>query len=173
MGLALLVALAPTLLLIHQLDGVYGNDHEQRAGARPRTRGTARALAAGGIGLALGALYVVVSDRLKHPSRAQVRITRIAMCLALSVGVVVLVSAYSPTRLAHEAWGSFKSSEANTGTAHLGSTASAATVTTSGGSRSRQRQIIRSSASAPETSRRNTCSVDTARSNRSTHTASR
>jgi hypothetical protein len=114
MGAALLVALAPTLLLIHRLDGVYATTTS--SGQAPALEHAGRlALAAGGIGLALGALYVVVSDRLKQPNRAQVRITRIAMCLALSVGVVVLVSAYSPTRLAHEAWGSFKSSEANTG----------------------------------------------------------
>jgi hypothetical protein len=114
MGVALLVAFAPTLFLIHQLDGVYATTTS--SGQAPALEHAGRlALAAGGIGLALGALYVVVSDRLKQPSHAQVRITRIALSLALSVAVVVLVSAYSPTRLAHEAWGSFKSSEANTG----------------------------------------------------------
>jgi hypothetical protein len=113
-GIALLVALTPTVLLIHRLDGVYATTTSSGQGPALEHAGRA-VLAAGGIGLLLGALYVVASARLNPPTRAQIRVTRVATCAALLVGVGVLVFAYSPTHLAREAWGSFKSSEANTG----------------------------------------------------------
>jgi O-antigen ligase len=120
MGIALLVALSPTLLLIHRLDRVYATT--TRSGqAAALERVAWAALAAAGIGLTLGAIYVVVADRIGRPTRAQVRVTRAVSGVALIVGVVVLVSAYRPTHVAHEAWRSFKSSETGNGASRFNS----------------------------------------------------
>jgi O-antigen ligase len=114
MGIALLVALSPTLLLLHRLDGVYAATTSSGHAAALEHAAWA-VLAAAGTGLTLGAIYIVVADRIGRPSRAQVRVTRAASGVALIVGVVVLVSAYSPMQLGHDAWRSFKSPEAETG----------------------------------------------------------